>query len=670
MSRVADWFANTGVRNKILLGYAVMLAFMVMIAVVVLIQGRVIARENTEHGRIQAFLTSSIDLSRAFATMNASLREYALTGDQRSLIAYTTFETEQQAALIRARAAADSAHLSRAFTDSTQHRRLQAAEAAMRAWQDSTASVVIPLRQATLQPGGPSIDSVVAFFSAGAAREQVNRATNALRDLRGDEESRALIARQHLDDALVQMRWATILFTLSAAILATFVAFWLAGRISDPLRNAVTVASAVARGDLTQQFEARGSDEVGTLIRTLNSMASDLRRMIGSVSATTGQVAAAAEQIASASEEISFTADQQVRSTEETSTSMEEIAAQIGRVSGSTESLATSVEQTSTAITEMSNSIEETATSADSLGASVEQTSTTIEEMVASIQQASRHVRETSEIARNAEGDARDGGQAVASTVEAMQQIHAEMQGLLRDISELRRTSEAIGHISGVIEDIADQTNLLALNAAIEAARAGEHGRGFTVVAQEIRRLAERSVESTREIGVTIGGVLSDVTQAVKSTGEMADRTERGIQLADGAGQALEKIIDSSGRTRQLMEEVAQATDQQIGAAEQAQEAILHIQRISAETRLATREQAINSRQIAEAVDNMNRQTREVFAATEEQKRGGEMILRSTESISDGARTTQGALQEMANAARGLSAQANRLTELVNAFRV
>jgi methyl-accepting chemotaxis protein len=339
-------------------------------------------------------------------------------------------------------------------------------------------------------------------------------------------------------------------------------------------------------------------------------------------------------------------------------------------VAGSTESLASSVEQASTSVTQMSNSIEQTATSTDALGVSVEQTSTTIEEMVASIQEVGRHVIETREIARGAEVDARDGGAAVVSTVEAMRQIHAEMQALVESISELRRTSEAIGHISGIIEDVADQTNLLALNAAIEAARAGEHGRGFSVVAQEIRRLAERSVESTREIGLTVHGVLEDVGQTVKSTGEVAERTQRGILLADSAGQALEKIIESSGRTRRLMEEVSASTDQQIGAAEQAQEAIRHIQRISAETRVATREQAIGSRQIAEAVENMNRRTREVFSATEEQKRGGELILRSTESISQGARSTQEALQAMANAARDLSSQAKRLTELVTTFRV
>lgn len=660
MSRLSEWFTNAPVRSKILLGYGLILTFMIVIAFVVAIQAERIQQENQRRNRIEALQAASLNMSYAFASMIASLREYALTGDPRSASNYESFVAYKQQSF---RIASDSA-------SEEQRERLEDAEAAMQAWQDSAASVVLPLRQAMQQAGGPTMDSVVRWYQRGVARGQVERARVILEDLQAETAAAALMAGENVDYALSWMRWVSALSTLLAALVATVIAFWLAGRIGLGLQRAVSLSSAVAEGDLTQQITAESQDEVGKLLHTLNAMSGDLRRMISSVSHTTTQLASAAEQIAAASEEMSDTANQQVRATEETSTSMEEIAAQINRVAGSTESLSTSVEETSTSITEMSNSIEQTAASADSMGVSVEQTSATIEEMVASIQQVGRHVQETREIARGAEQDARAGGEAVESTVQAMRQIHAEMQVLVETISELRRTSEAIGHISGVIEDIADQTNLLALNAAIEAARAGEHGRGFTVVAQEIRRLAERSVESTREIGLTVHGVLEDVSQTVKSTGEMAERTQRGIQLADGAGQALEKIIDSSGRTRRLMEEVSLATEQQIGAAQQAQEAIRHIERIAGEMRMATREQAIGTRQIAEAIENMNRQTREVFAATDEQKRGGEMILRSTESISAGARSTQGALQEMANAAKDLSAQASRLTELVTAFRV
>jgi methyl-accepting chemotaxis protein len=251
-----------------------------------------------------------------------------------------------------------------------------------------------------------------------------------------------------------------------------------------------------------------------------------------------------------------------------------------------------------------------------------------------------------------------------------MRRIHDEVNRLTDRIRVLGGQGESVGRISETIEDIADQTNLLALNAAIEAARAGEHGRGFAVVAQEIRRLSERAVESAREIGNTIRAVRGGVDAAAESSLAVAERTEQGITLAQGATGALERIVASSARTNQLMREVALATEQQILAARQAQEATQHIQRVAEEVRIATREQSLASRQIVQATENMNQQTQEVFAATAEQKRGGELILRATENIAEGARTAQISVRETQRAALDVAQQAAGLTELTRRFRV
>jgi methyl-accepting chemotaxis protein len=661
MNSIRSWFADTRVRNKILVGYAVVLGFMILIGVVVFIQAQRIAWANTENARTEQVLFDVQEAETRFARVTAAVRDFAITGQQTSEQGYRDSVEQLREALGR---------IDSGVTQANQREAVEEVRSTLELYQDSVASRVIALRQATLQPGGPPLDTIVSFYRQGIARGYVDRVGVTLSELDAIERARAASSREQVDRSLQSMRWAVLIFTLLAAGVAFGIGAWIAGRISQPLEEAVKLADDVASGNLAAELPVTSRDEVGVLTGTLNRMAADLRRTVGGVTAATAQVASAAEEIATAAEQISYTSDQQVRSTEETSSSMEQIAAQISRVATSTESLAVSVDQTSTSITQMSNSIEQTATSTEALGASVEQTSTTIEEMVASIGEVAKHVEETREIARSAEHDAREGGGAVERTVEAMRRIHKEMEALVGSIEGLGSTSEAIGQISEVIEDIADQTNLLALNAAIEAARAGEHGRGFAVVAQEIRRLAERAVESTREITHTIRGVQGEVQRAVTSTGEVSQRTRDGIQLADTAGQALEKIIESSGRTRTLMEEVSLATQQQIGAAEQAQEAIRHIQRVAEEARIATREQATGTRQIVGAVENMSRQTREVFAATEEQKRGGEMILQSTEQINHGARSTQTAIQEMANAAEDLSQQANRLTELASEFRV
>ncbi len=149
-----------------------------------------------------------------------------------------------------------------------------------------------------------------------------------------------------------------------------------------------------------------------------------------------------------------------------------------------------------------------------------------------------------------------------------MKTIADTMENTARVITGLGKRSQEIGRILEVIEEIADQTNLLALNAAIEAARAGEAGRGFAVVADEVRKLAERSVEAAKEIGEVVRQVQQETGDAVETAKAGAVETKQGIQLADKAGLALRSIIDSVARSSQLMAEIAAATQKQTEAAE------------------------------------------------------------------------------------------------------
>jgi methyl-accepting chemotaxis protein len=661
MSGFAEWFSNLRVQNKVLSGYALIVLLMLMVGAVVITQTVGIEELNREAERTEDLQRHSTFIGLALADRTAAFRDYLLSGQDTALIAYREAEERLHSGISEARGL---------VRDPTQRLRLDTIAELARAWEVEVGQPGIELRR-IVSPGEAPPTELVEFFHTGIGRRGAARAREALHrfELRAAEIAEA--RREELVNAIYSIRWVTVIGVVGAALLAIAVAVSVSRTIAVPLREAVDFAGAVAGGDLTRRLPTNsGRDELSELRGTLNRMAEDLRRMVGVVNTATAQVAASSDEIAATSQSISGSVDDQASSAEELSSSMEQIASQITRVAQSTESLAVSVDQTSSSIGQMGTSIEQTALSADSLGGGVEQTSTTIEEMVASIAQVGRHINETAEIARAAEADARSGGDAVARTTAGMRRIHEEMGRMVESIETLGASSDSIGRISQVIEDIADQTNLLALNAAIEAARAGEHGRGFAVVAQEIRRLAERAVESTREIGATVQGVRDELKQAVASTSSVAERTRDGIELADDAAQTLTQIIDSAGRTRQLMEEVSQATEQQIRAAQQAQEAIEHIHRIAEETRIATREQANGSRQIVEAVGNMNRQTQEVFAATAEQKRGGEMILQSVEAISQGVRSTQGSLQELAHAAQELSGQAARLSELVNEFRV
>ena len=131
-----------------------------------------------------------------------------------------------------------------------------------------------------------------------------------------------------------------------------------------------------------------------------------------------------------------------------------------------------------------------------------------------------------------------------------MQGIATEVQSSADTINALGKKSETIGEIIAVINDIADQTNLLALNAAIEAARAGEHGRGFAVVADEVRKLAERTTEATEEVSQSINGIQGETGSAVKLIESGSERVTRGVDLASQAGTALESIVSGSSGSR------------------------------------------------------------------------------------------------------------------------
>ena len=660
MTALGRWFADTRVRNKILLGYGVVVMLMLVVGVVVFVQGATLNTGNEELDRVEEVQDRSAAMRVALADRVAAFREFMITGDQAALDRMREAEERFTSALDAARELAD---------DGSQLARLDTVGALARRWTDEVAQQGVALRR-DVDEGTASDDSIAGFFSQGIGIRAADEVRSALRRL--DERADAIADDQHssMSGAVERMQIAILLLTLLALAVALAVAVWIAGRIARPLTQAVDFAEAVAAGDLTGSLQVEGDDEIGVLVSSLNTMAGKLREMVSEVDTATTQVASAAEQIAATSQHISATVDDQVGSTEAMSSSMEEIAAQIARVAQSAEALAASVDETSSSIAEMGQAIEATADNSEALGSAVDQTSTTMEEMTTSITQAERHAGETKEIAGTAASDAQAGGAAVAQMHEGMQRIHEEMQTLVETIEALGRRGEAVGRISELMADIADQTNLLALNASIEAARAGEQGRGFAVVAQEVRRLAERSVESAREIGTTIDEVRDRVRQAVESSGVVAGRTREGLDVAGNAATKLRKILESSTRTRDLMDEVAAATAQQTKAAQQTQEAIRHIQRIAEESRLSTREQAQSSRQIVDAVESMNRQTQEVFEATAEQKRGGELILQSTEEISEGARGAQAAVAQLVSAAQDLSAQATRLTGLVSSFRV
>jgi methyl-accepting chemotaxis protein len=304
------------------------------------------------------------------------------------------------------------------------------------------------------------------------------------------------------------------IIAISVGLLFSFAAaWWIIRSITSALRQGVEIAERLSTGDLTSTIVADSEDETGQLLKAMNNMAGNLKKMIG-------EVKSSAETMASASQELSASSEQMTK----------EITGQTSRST-----------QIATATEQMSQTVVDVAKNATSIASSATDTAKT----------------------------AKDGGAIVSKSVEEVQAIARSVSDSARTIGALGEKSKQIGEIVGVINDIADQTNLLALNAAIEAARAGEQGRGFAVVADEVRKLAERTAKSTSEIAGMINGIQEEVEGAVKSMDEATRQVEVGVKYTEQAGGALDTIVTSVGQLHSMIQQIASATEEMSSASEQ-----------------------------------------------------------------------------------------------------
>jgi methyl-accepting chemotaxis protein len=197
------------------------------------------------------------------------------------------------------------------------------------------------------------------------------------------------------------------------------------------------------------------------------------------------------------------------------------------------------------------------------------QSASAVEEMTMTAGDVARNSTEAARLAQETAETARSGEEVMTQTVTGMQQISEAVVQAANIITTLGRSSDQIGEIVRVIEDIADQTNLLALNAAIEAARAGEQGRGFAVVADEVRKLAERTTKATKEIGDMIRQIQQDTKSAVASMDQGTNQVGQGVELANNTGEALSKIHSMINSTAEMIQQIASATEKQSTATRQ-----------------------------------------------------------------------------------------------------
>jgi methyl-accepting chemotaxis protein len=303
-----------------------------------------------------------------------------------------------------------------------------------------------------------------------------------------------------------------------------------------PLQRAVQVLKNVAAGDLRDHLEVPAHDEVGELADSLNHTIESLGSLLATVSSQATQVAAASEEISASASQSSDSARRQ---------------------SDETTQVATAMHQMSATVVEVSNNSSQAA-----------------------------------DAAREALETARSGGLVVNETLETMRSIASSTTAVAVRITELGKSSEHIGSIAAVIDDIASQTNLLALNAAIEAARAGEQGRGFAVVADEVRKLAERTTAATKEIAGMIAQIQNEAHEAVLAMENGSREVELGVTKTEGSGRALDNIIAMATRVGDMVAQIATAAAEQSATAELVNSNISNIAEMTSQSSINATETA------------------------------------------------------------------------------
>ncbi len=320
------------------------------------------------------------------------------------------------------------------------------------------------------------------------------------------QNSQMEMAAGTVEKTVKTMQAVIVSLAVIGTVLAVLIAFFTIRIIVQSLNRAVAIANRVGEGDFTGEIEVDGNNELGQLLDSMKSMVGKLKHAIADIKMTSIRLTEDSKQLSSSASEISQAMEEQSAKSSQIATASEEMS------------------QTTVDIARNTTNIADSATAASSV--------------------------------------AKEGEGIVSNSVGEVQTIAIKVSESADLIKTLGERSKQIGNIIGVIKDIADQTNLLALNAAIEAARAGEQGRGFAVVADEVRKLAERTTNATSEISGMIQSIQDEVEKAVLSTDYATKQVGVGVDLSTQAGTALLKIVDSVEGLHQMVEQIASATNE------------------------------------------------------------------------------------------------------------
>ncbi|QHF03442.1 HAMP domain-containing protein [Pseudomonas asturiensis] len=388
------------------------------------------------------------------------------------------------------------------------------------------------------------------FEQKQSLRQQVDQESEVMdKIMTGLMDTQQRLARADQHDALIQVA----ILTLVALVVGLFASVVISRQITSPLALTVELARRIAKGDLTVQARSTRRDELGDLQNAMQEMAQNLNTLVQGIGSGVTQISMSAEKLSAMSEQTSAGVRQQ--------------------------------------------KIE------------VDQVATAMHEMASTVQEVARNTTDASAAATLAEEQARHGGAVVKQATMQISDLSVAIEELGAAMNVLTQDSEQIGKVIDVIKAVAEQTNLLALNAAIEAARAGEQGRGFAVVADEVRSLAQRTQDSTKEIETLILALQEGTQAASTLMVSSRERTLDTVELAHKAEQAITQINHSIGTIQEMSLQISAAAEQQSAVADEINRSILSVRDVADQSATASEASATATIELASLGHDLKKMT-------------------------------------------------------------